>query len=70
MEALINSPKSLNLARDADKSCDARFTLPSRPEVEKISDCPELMKKYCTKIFARGDGYKPFSWIGVKELTK
>ena len=69
IEALINSPKKLSLARDDDDSCEARLIMKSRPSVKKISDCTELMQKYCSKIFTNSDNIKPFMWLGTKELN-
>ena len=70
VEALINSTKKLSLARDEDQSCDAALYLRNRPEVSKISDCPELMRKLCRQVYKKRDSFKRFLWIGTTELTQ
>ena len=70
VEALINSPKRLSLARDTDLSCDAKLALASRPRATTLADFPELMQMLCKKIYKRNDKYKKFCCIGTSELTQ
>ena len=70
IEAFINSPQKLSFARDMELSCDVQFSMKSRPNVKRISYCPELMTKFCTKIYSGQYQYKRFKWKGVSELTQ